>query len=733
MLTSKSIEQLNGPQREAVTAPAQHMLVLAGAGSGKTRVLTHRIAYLLQQEQVSPFSILAVTFTNKAAYEMRGRIEQMCQQRVGGMWVGTFHGLAHRFLRTHWQDADLPEAFQILDADDQQRLIKRLHRSLALDENKWSPKQSQWFINKQKEEGRRAKDISAEGDYYTEVMLKVYRAYEELCQRSGLVDFTELLLRSLELFLKNAEIRHHYQQRFHFILVDEFQDTNTIQYRWLHALTGPETTIMAVGDDDQSIYSWRGAKVENMMRFNHDFKPVKTIRLEQNYRSTQTILNAANAVIANNPNRLGKDLWTAGDQGDVIKLYTAFNERDEAHYITSTIRECLRQGIDYRDIAILYRANAQSRVLEEALIDAQIPYRIYGGLKFFERAEIKDALAYLRLVSNRFDDAAFERIVNTPTRGIGNTTLESIRDMAKNESISLWRSSELLIEHNALSARASNALNHFLHLINQIDGDTKSRTLDETTDILLHKSGLLDMYKKDRSEKGLSRVENLEELINATATFKVEHDSPEAELSPLAAFLSHVALETGENQSEPHTNCVSLMTLHSAKGLEFPVIFLTGLEEELFPHRMAVEENGLEEERRLCYVGMTRAMQLLYLTHAECRRLHGREHFSRPSRFIAEIPDEYIHAIRPTAKVSRPASFQQSTTSNRPSFGMNKQTAIDTGDKTLHIGERVSHKKFGVGTIVNYEGRDAHARVQVKFDKHGLKWLVASFAKLEVI
>ena len=735
MQDSYLTQSLNPQQTEAVTAPPSNMLILAGAGSGKTRVLVHRIAWLMERENISPYGILAVTFTNKASHEMRSRIESLCGMPIAGIWVGTFHGLAHRLLRTHWEAAELPEGFQILDSDDQQRMIKRIHKTLALDETKWPPKQSQWFINQCKEKGQRPRHLTNnDDDYFTETMATVYQAYEDVCRRSGLVDFAELLLRSLELLQTHTDIAEHYQNRFQHILVDEFQDTNTIQYRWLKTIAGKDSFMMAVGDDDQSIYSWRGAKVENMDRFTTEYPDAKTIRLEQNYRSTQTILNAANTVIDNNQNRLGKNLWTEDNGGEKITLYAAFNERDEAYYIVNAIKQQVRAGNHYRDTAILYRSNAQSRVLEERLIDAQIAYRIYGGLKFFERAEIKDALAYLRLITNRQDDAAFERIVNTPTRGIGNTTLITLRNTARESQASLWQACEHLITAKGLSARACSALQSFLTLINTLDNDTRQKTLDEQTDHVLQCSGLLDMYRKDKTEKGLSRVENLEELVNATSQFHPNADA--ADLSPLSAFLAHVALESGEGQSEAHSDYVSLMTLHSAKGLEFPIVFISGMEEDLFPHKMSSEEPaGLEEERRLCYVGMTRAMKKLYLTHAESRRLHGYERFHRPSRFLQEIPEEHLDTVRPTAKVSRPkTSSNHFNTQNfkRKDFRkMRENEGQQAGASGLHVGQRVRHKKFGNGIIINYEGQGEHTRVQVKFDDYGVKWLVASYANLE--
>jgi DNA helicase-2/ATP-dependent DNA helicase PcrA len=717
------LHALNQPQHQAVTADPGHLLVLAGAGSGKTRVLTHRIAWLIMQAHVSPFSILAVTFTNKAAFEMRGRIESLLNMPLSNMWVGTFHGLSHRLLRAHYKEVNLPQSFQILDADDQYRLIRRIHKNLELPEDKWQPKQSQWYINQQKEEGRRPGQVPDYGDsYFLETVNKVYHQYEEVCRRSGLVDFAELLLRSLELLQQNDSIREHYQQRFQHILVDEFQDTNSIQYAWLRMLAGEHNFVMAVGDDDQSIYSWRGAKIENLHRFSKDFHPAKTIRLEQNYRSTQNILDAANAVIDNNTNRLGKKLWTDSKRGEPISLYAAFNERDESYYIATMIDSWLNRGRKPSEIAILYRSNAQSRVLEERLIDRQIPYRIYGGLKFFERAEIKDALAYLRLIANRHDDAAFERVVNTPTRGIGNNTLISLRTTARENAGSLWKTAQDLIANNLLPGRAANALQHFLSLIDDIDKNTKNNTLAEQTEYALQQSGLIEHYKKEKSEKGLSRVENLEELVNATSQFRV---AEEEILPPLAAFLSHVALETGEEQADAYTDCVSLMTLHSAKGLEFPFVILCGMEEELFPHRMSLDEpHGLEEERRLCYVGMTRAMEKLLLTYAESRYLHGLEKITQPSRFIYEIPTELVDSVRPT-----PTIMRSTPSITKPQF----KTPTVTGaieNTGLCVGQRVKHAKFGRGIIINYEGSGEHARLQVKFDEHGAKWLVASYAKL---
>lgn len=716
------LNDLNDAQQQAVSAPPGHLLILAGAGSGKTRVLVHRIAWLIQKEDVSPFSILAVTFTNKAAHEMRGRIESLLNIPVHQMWVGTFHGLAHRMLRLHWQEAGLPQTFQIMDSDDQLRIIRRLVLALNLDETQWPPKKIQWFINAQKDEGRRPAQVHDNGEPYIKVMLRVYQAYEEACQRGGLIDFAELLLRSYEVLKNNPALLQHYQQRFRHILVDEFQDTNTIQYAWLRLLVGEHNYLMIVGDDDQSIYGWRGAKIENIQRFNKDFPHTQTIRLEQNYRSTGTILAAANALISNNDGRLGKNLWTSGVDGEPISLYAAFNDLDEARFIVDQIRRSLDQNIKRSEIALLYRSNAQSRVLEEALIQFGIPYRIYGGLRFFDRAEIKDALAYLRLISNRDDDAAFERVVNTPTRGIGDQTIALLREQARAQGLSLWRTATQLLTTQVFAARAANALGAFLQLIDQLAANTADINLGDQTEWVINNSGLYAHYQKEKGEKAQARLENLQELVNATQQFTPETAS---ELPPLAEFLAHVALEAGEHQGETTQDCVQLMTLHSAKGLEFPLVFLCGMEEGLFPHHMSMDEPGrLEEERRLCYVGMTRAMRKLYLTYAEIRRLHGTETYHRASRFVKEIPEEFLQEVRLKSQIIRPAksSFKDTTDYNQ-----------ETSDTGLRLGQQVYHQSFGNGVVVSFEGNGAHARVQVKFKEHGNKWLVAAYAKLEPV
>lgn len=728
MQNTHLLEKLNDHQRQAVSAPLSNLMVLAGAGSGKTRVLTHRIAWLMQAEGLSPHEIMAVTFTNKAAREMRHRIEELLHINVGGMWVGTFHGLTHRMLRAHWKEAKLPEEFQIIDSEDQHRMIRRIQRSLNLDESQWPPKQTQWYINSQKDKAIRPSQIQAHGELFTEIMLQVYKAYQDLCDRSGLVDFSELLLRSYELLKNNPEIREYYHRRFKAILVDEFQDTNELQYSWLQLLADKNAHIMIVGDDDQSIYSWRGAKVENIHLFQKDYPGTLVVRLEQNYRSTQTILKAANAVIANNDNRMGKNLWTESSVGEPISIFSAYNEVDEAKFIINKIKTWIDHGNLRSESAILYRSNAQSRILEEELIREGIPYRIYGGLKFFDRAEIKDALAYMRMIANRNDDAAFERVVNTPTRGIGNTTLAMLRDYAKQHELSLWQATHSLIDGQLLSGRARNALLTFTMLIDALEKQTSEMPLPDQMQHVLQESGLIEFFGSEKSEKAQSRVENLEELVKSTYGFDPNQIEVEG-LTPLHAFITHTALESGDGQAEKHEDSVQLMTLHSAKGLEFPLVFMCGMEEGLFPHKLSLDDpTGLEEERRLCYVGMTRAMQKLYLCHAECRNMHGKENYPNESRFLKEIPVELKDEVRVKAKIRYPL--------NTPTFNLSTptvpkyqpQVASDTGFK---LGQQVKHAKFGEGTVMNYEGSGQHARIQVRFSRHGTKWLVASFAKLE--
>jgi len=717
------LENLNDAQRQAVTSPAKPTLVIAGAGSGKTRVLVHRAAWLIDVEGVSPHSLLAVTFTNKAAAEMRNRIEGLLQLPVQHLWIGTFHGLAHRMLRRHWREAKLPQNFQIIDSDDQLRLIKRLFKNLEIDDSRWAPKEIQWFINAQKDEGLRPQHIDDGGDPNRREMISLYQSYEEVCQRGGLVDFAELLLRAHELLRDNKELLEHYRRRFQHLLVDEFQDTNAIQYAWLRLLAGDRGVPFVVGDDDQSIYRWRGARVEHIHQFQKDFPGTIIVKLEQNYRSTSTILDAANAIIANNASRLGKNLWTEGAEGEPIKVYSAYNERDEADFVIGRLRGWIDQGNLRADAAILYRSNAQSRVLEESLINAGIPYRVYGGLRFFERMEIKDALAYLRLIAHRDDDSSFERVVNKPTRGIGTRTLDQVRSYARANACSLWRAAGA-VASDELNGRAANAVAAFMALIERLDRDTKGLELHDQVDHVIYQSGLVDFFKKDKGEKGETRVENLDELVSAAKSFTPD---PANEMSPLDEFLSHAALEAGEGQADAWEDCVQLMTMHSAKGLEFPLVFMCGMEDGLFPHQRSIADpNGLEEERRLCYVGITRAMQNLYITYAEQRRLHGMDSFSQPSRFIAEIPGEHIEEVRPRVQVSRP--LHSTSSQRRSSAG----TAAGS-ELGIRLGQHVRHKKFGDGVILNCEGQGAHARVEVNFETAGTKWLVLGYANLELM
>ncbi len=718
MDVSYLLEGLNDKQREAVAAPRVNMLVLAGAGSGKTRVLVHRIAWLLSVEQASPFSIMAVTFTNKAAAEMRHRIEDLIGTSQGGMWIGTFHSLAHRLLRAHYLDAGLPQDFQIIDSDDQYRLIRRIVKSMALDDKQWPPRQGMWYINGKKDEGLRPQHIQTYGNPVETTWLKVYQAYQEACDRAGLVDFAELLLRAHELWLNKPQILEHYQHRFTNILVDEFQDTNRIQYAWIRMLAGQTGKVMIVGDDDQSIYGWRGAQVENIQNFLNEFPGAETIRLEQNYRSTSNILKAANVLIANNSDRLGKNLWTEGAEGEPISLYCAFNDLDEARYVVGRIKRWHEEGGALADCAILYRSNAQSRIMEEALLQANMPYRIYGGQRFFERQEIKDALSYMRLTANRHDDASFERVVNTPTRGIGDRTLDVVRQVARDNQITLWESALQVIEHKMLAGRAIAAIARFLELIETLANETADMPLHVQTDRIIRDSGLKAMYEQEKGEKAQARIENLEELVTATRQFSYQDEYED--LMPLQAFLSHAALESGEGQADAYQDAVQLMTLHSAKGLEFSQVFIVGVEEGMFPSQMSLDEGGrLEEERRLAYVGVTRAMKKLTLTYAENRRLYGKEVSHRPSRFIGELPKECVEEVRLRATVSRPVNHHR--------LG----TPIVSNDTGYSLGQRVKHPKFGEGTIINIEGSGEHCRLQIAFNGEGIKWLVAAFARLE--
>ncbi|MBQ4827948.1 DNA helicase II [Alteromonas sp. MMG017] len=721
MDVSRLLDELNDKQREAVAAPLSNALILAGAGSGKTRVLVHRIAWLMEVENIAPFSILAVTFTNKAAKEMRGRIESLMGRGLHNMWIGTFHGLAHRLLRAHHAEANLPENFQILDSDDQYRLIKRILKAMNLDEKHWVPRQIQWYINGNKDEGLRPQHIETHNDQTQQKMREIYAAYQDACDRSGLVDFAELLLRAHELWAKNPEVLANYQRRFRAVLVDEFQDTNNIQYAWLRMLcSGNQNNIMIVGDDDQSIYGWRGANVDNIQHFLKDFNNPTTIRLEQNYRSTGTILKAANTVIDNNTGRLGKELWTDGNDGEPISVYAGFNELDEARFIVSKIKDWLNQGNALKDTAILYRNNAQSRVLEEALLHQGTPYRIYGGLRFFERQEIKDALGYLRMMNHPHDDAAFERVVNTPTRGMGEKTLSQVREAARTHNCSMWQASQLLINENALKGRALNALQSFVLLVTELEQATVDEPLEKHADVAIRQSGLYAMYQAERGEKAQARLENLEELVTACKQFTVPDEAEE--MTPLSAFLAHASLEAGETQAGTDQDAVQMMTIHTAKGLEFPMVFMAGVEEGMFPSQMTNDEPGrMEEERRLCYVGMTRAMEKLYITYAESRRLYGQDKYHTASRFIREIPADCVEEVRLKSTISRPIHNRFSQATSHASFE-------ETG---FQLGQKVAHRKFGEGIVLNYEGSGEHARVQVNFDEFGTKWLVLAYAKLE--
>ncbi|WP_426661427.1 ATP-dependent DNA helicase [Rhodanobacter aciditrophus] len=758
MDVSHLIDSLNDAQREAVCAPPGHYLVLAGAGSGKTRVLTHRIGWLMQVERVPPWAILAVTFTNKAAGEMRARLESLIPGGTQGLTVGTFHGIAHRLLRRHWREAGLPEGFQILDADDQQRLVKRVVAGLGLDEARFPPRQATWTINGWKDEGRRPDAIEHRDHPVTHTLVRIYQAYEEACRRAGLVDFAELLLRAHELWLKHPAVLEHYQNRWRHLLIDEFQDTNALQYAWIRVLAGGTGKVFAVGDDDQSIYGWRGAKVENMQQFLKDFPGARTIKLEQNYRSTATILKAANSVIARNGGRLGKELWTAGGEGERIALYAAYNEQDEARFVVERIREYIAEHGSAKDCAILYRSNAQSRNFEEQLTQRGIPYRVYGGQRFFDRAEVKDALAYLRLTANRHDDASFERAVNTPPRGIGDRTLDVLRRRARHDGGSLWDAALAELAGSELAGRAKNAVKGFLALIDGMartfspsplqgegrgeglglleasvsnapspnplpEGEKASMLpLAEQIDHVLTHTGLRDHYEKDSRGNGEARVENLDELVNVASRFERTQEDIDAGLDELAAFLSHAALEAGEGQGEAWDDCVQLMTLHSAKGLEFPLVFLVGLEEGLFPSQRSTEDEGrLEEERRLAYVGITRARERLVISYAESRRMHGTEMLARPSRFLAEIPASLVDEVRPRVQVSRPLYAGASRTIDHAPL---------QEDLPVKLGQRVSHPSFGEGVVVSAEGSGAHTRLQVNFADGGSKWLVAAYANL---
>ncbi len=709
------LEHLNPEQRAAVTLPHESALILAGAGSGKTRVLTTRIAWLIQTGQVSPHGILAVTFTNKAAKEMLVRISAMLPINTRGMWVGTFHGLANRLLRAHWRESGLPQSFQILDNQDQLSTIKRLMKALNVDTEKYEPKKVQHFINGHKEAGRRARDAEAH-DEYSMHMAELFEAYDAQCQREGVADFPELLLRSYELLYRNEPLRQHYQERFRHILIDEFQDTNTLQYRWLKLFAGPRSALFAVGDDDQSIYAFRGANTGNMAEFEREFARGNVIKLEQNYRSHGHILTAANALIAQNAQRLGKNLWTAEGVGEPIRVFEAYSDQDEASFVIDEVKALHREGVPFSDMALLYRSNAQSRVLEHALFSAGVAYRVYGGLRFFERQEIKHALAYLRLLTHPEDDGAFLRVVNFPARGIGARTIEQLADAAGRAGSSLWQA----------ACTASGKVAGFARLIESLKVATHDLPLPEAVDHMIEASGLADHYRADKD--GADRLENLNELVNAAALFDEEAGlevpgsaaAPEVPLPALDRFLAHAALEAGEHQAEPGRDALQLMTVHAAKGLEFHAVFITGLEESLFPHEQSAHEvNGLEEERRLMYVAITRARRRLYLTHAQSRMLHGQVRYGFPSRFLTELPDSVL--LHLNRRAERSASPSAAPAPRTPPAGS------DTG---YRVGQSVAHARFGTGIIIDFEGRGPDARVQIKFRDAGTKWLALAYAKL---
>ena len=722
MDVSNILNELNDRQRDAVTSEAPSLLVLAGAGSGKTRVLVHRVAWIVEAMQSNPNSVMAVTFTNKAANEMKSRIQELLQSPLADLWCGTFHGLAHRTLKRFYKEANLISTFTVLDAEDQLRVIKRICKDNNLEESSWPAKQIQWQINSWKDAGKRPKNVDDNKDFYAETVKKIYSQYDEICKKDSLVDFAELLLKSYELLKSNKKVRDFFHRRFRHILIDEFQDTNVIQYAWLNEVASKEASITAVGDDDQSIYGWRGAKVGHLEDFKTKHKHNETIRLEQNYRSTSIILNAANSLIENNQARLGKNLWTESNEGEQITLYQAFNEQDEARFVAEIIKSWMDGGELFSDSAVIYRSNAQSRAIEEALLRANIPYRIYGGLRFYDRLEIKNAISYLRIIFNPHDNPAFERSVANPTRGVGAKTLAKIRSLANKHNISYIQASSKMIDENLISGRGANGLKKFLEIILGLCGKIDDISLSEIVGSILEQSGLIQFHEKEPGEKGKTRKENLEELLSAAKNFEMSFSDDKTNREITEQFLSNVSLDAGDRQADEFDDAVQLMTLHSAKGLEFPLVFMTGLEETLFPHGRSMESpDQLEEERRLCYVGITRAMKKLYLTYAESRRLHGNDIFNPPSRFIKEIPSECIMEIRPKASVTMP-------------YSRNESKPMDFEDQIgIALGQKVQHPKFGQGIVLNYEGAGESARVQVNFESAGTKWLVLSFANLEVI
>ena len=722
MDVSHILENLNDDQRNAVTSEKQHLLVLAGAGSGKTRVLVHKVAWEVEALGKNPSSIMAVTFTNKAANEMRSRIETLLQAQIFDSWIGTFHGLSHKLLKRFHKEADLSSGFTILDSDDQLRIIKRISKEFNLDEATWPARQSQWQINSWKDEGIRSSKVNEDGDFYTETVNKIYKEYEKTCNRDDLVDFGELILKSYEVIKKSPSVKTFFESRFESVLIDEFQDTNTIQYKWLQEIASAKTKITAVGDDDQSIYGWRGAKVEHVNSFMEDYNNTDVIRLEQNYRSTSVILNAANSLIDNNKDRLGKNLWTEKVEGENIILYQAYNEQDEARYVADVLKDWMLKGGTYEETAILYRSNAQSRAIEEALLRISIPYRIYGGLRFYERLEIKNAIAYLKVVFNNNDNPSFERSVSNPTRGVGEKTLNKIRQTSKKYNISYIKASAKLIDEGNISGRGGAGLKDYLEFVAGCKNFIQENTLSELMELIIKETGLYAYHGKEAGEKGKTRTENLEELITATKNFEQSIKEEITNSQIAEKYLDIISLDSGDRQASEHDDAAQLMTMHSAKGLEFKLVILTGLEESLFPHGRSMESSSqLEEERRLCYVAITRAMEKLYITHAESRRLHGTDTFNPPSRFLKEIPKDLIDEIRPRAQTNIPY--------NRKDFSETKiEFEMDIG---ISLGQKVRHKKFGEGIVLNYEGSGESARVQVNFEDSGTKWLVMSYANLE--
>jgi DNA helicase-2/ATP-dependent DNA helicase PcrA len=718
--THKLLTQLNEAQTAAVTTDAQHSLVLAGAGSGKTRVLVYRIAWLLAAEGISPYAILAVTFTNKAAAEMRHRVAELLDKPATGMWIGTFHSIALRLLTMHNTEAKLPKNFQILDSEDQYRLIRRVISDLELDEKQWVPRSVQGFINDKKNEGIRSDEMDDFGDDNSSTLIQIYSQYEQHCNRGGLVDFAEMLLRTHQLLLNNPPLLQHYQGRFGAILVDEFQDTNDIQSAFIRLLAGDKNRIMVVGDDDQSIYAWRGAKIDHIIGFKDLFPATIQYKLEQNYRSTQNILNAANAVIKNNSKRLGKELWSEQSGGELIQYYGAYSEYDEAAFVAEEIDNIIDSGIDGDQIAILYRSNAQSRLLEENLLKHGIAYKVYGGLRFFERMEIKDVLAYVRLINNRHDDVGFERVINTPTRGLGNKTVNMIRNTALLNQVSLFSACQILLDKGSLTARAAGSVAAFINMIDEFDHTHDKEQLNPLFDDVIERTGLRDHYQKEPPEKALTRLENLDELLNAAEMFVKPEEDDKIGMTALASFLAQVSLEAGERSSDENEPCVQLMTLHSAKGLEFPIVFLVGLEQGLFPHQNSMDDpEKLQEERRLCYVGITRAEQKLYMTYATSRRIRGRTQGCAPSRFLREVPQELVNQVQGNVF----------TTPRNSMFASQGSSAYSH----YSPGVMVNHKIFGEGVIMELSGQGDYTQIMIEFTQHGTKILAAKFAKLEII